>query len=75
MRATAATMAARRAAEAGSRTWSAAAWTRSSCPAQEKNTCAADITLTEADLATIDEILPNGGFGACYAEPSLPTWI
>ncbi|MET9386674.1 aldo/keto reductase [Streptomyces sp. NPDC002928] len=39
----------------------------------EENTRAADITLSEADLAAIDEILPRGGFGARYAQ--MPTWI
>jgi aryl-alcohol dehydrogenase-like predicted oxidoreductase len=39
----------------------------------EENTRAADVTLTEADLAAIDEILPSGGFGARYAQ--MPTWI
>ncbi|WP_416986228.1 aldo/keto reductase [Streptomyces sp. T028] len=41
----------------------------------EENTGAADVTLTEADLATIAEILPHGGFGARYAEGHVPTWI
>ena len=40
----------------------------------EENTAAADLTLTEADLAAIHEILPTGGFGARYAEHSMPTW-
>jgi aryl-alcohol dehydrogenase-like predicted oxidoreductase len=39
----------------------------------EENTRAAGITLNEADLAAIGEILPNGGFGARYAQ--MPTWI
>jgi aryl-alcohol dehydrogenase-like predicted oxidoreductase len=38
----------------------------------EENTRAADVTLTEADLAAIHDILPAGGFGARYAQ--LPTW-
>ena len=41
----------------------------------EENAGAADLTLTQADLAAIDEILPAGGFGARYAEGSLPTWV
>jgi aryl-alcohol dehydrogenase-like predicted oxidoreductase len=41
----------------------------------EENTAAANLTLTEADLAAIDEILPHGGFGARYAEGGMPTWI
>ncbi|WP_346656979.1 aldo/keto reductase [Streptomyces sp. F001] len=41
----------------------------------EENAGAADVTLTEADLAAIDEILPHGGFGARYAEGHVPTWI
>ncbi len=39
----------------------------------EENARAADITLAETDLATIHEILPDGGFGARYAQ--MPTWI
>lgn len=39
----------------------------------EENTAAADVTLTAADLAAIHDILPDGGFGARYAE--MPTWI
>ena len=41
----------------------------------EENAAAADLTLTDDDLAAITEILPNGGFGARYAEAALPTWI
>jgi aryl-alcohol dehydrogenase-like predicted oxidoreductase len=41
----------------------------------EENTGAARITLSEADLAAIGGILPNGGFGARYAEGHVPTWI
>ncbi|MER5540704.1 aldo/keto reductase [Streptomyces mirabilis] len=41
----------------------------------EENTGAADVTLTGAELAAIDEILPHGGFGARYAEGHVPTWI
>ncbi|MEV2211026.1 aldo/keto reductase [Streptomyces sp. NPDC050997] len=41
----------------------------------EENTGAADLTLTQADLKAIDEILPHGGFGARYADGHVPTWI
>ncbi|MEZ0109075.1 aryl-alcohol dehydrogenase-like predicted oxidoreductase [Catenulispora sp. EB89] len=41
----------------------------------EENIGAADVVLSEADLAAVDEILPHGGFGARYQEASLPTWI
>lgn len=41
----------------------------------EENAGAADVILTKADLAAIDEILPHGGFGARYAEEHVPTWI
>ncbi|WP_433187439.1 aldo/keto reductase [Actinoallomurus sp. CA-150999] len=41
----------------------------------EENTAAADVTLTEADLAAVREILPHGGFGARYAEGYVPTWV
>lgn len=41
----------------------------------EENAGAADVTLTGAELAAIDEILPHGGFGARYAEGHVPTWI
>jgi aryl-alcohol dehydrogenase-like predicted oxidoreductase len=41
----------------------------------EENTAATDVTLTEADLAAIDAILPHGGFGARYVERSMPTWV
>ncbi|MFC9457095.1 aldo/keto reductase [Streptomyces sp. NPDC056983] len=40
-----------------------------------ENAGAADVTLSEADLAAIREILPSGGFGARYAEQAMPTWI
>nr|WSS66212.1 aldo/keto reductase [Streptomyces sp. NBC_01177]WSS73233.1 aldo/keto reductase [Streptomyces sp. NBC_01175] len=40
----------------------------------EENTGAADLTLTDTDLKTIDEILPHGGFGARYAGGHVPTW-
>jgi aryl-alcohol dehydrogenase-like predicted oxidoreductase len=41
----------------------------------EENVGAADLTLTNADLKAIDEILPHGGFGARYAGGNVPTWI
>ncbi|NEA59639.1 aldo/keto reductase [Streptomyces sp. SID13666] len=41
----------------------------------EENTGAADLTLTDTDLKAIDEILPQGGFGARYAGGHVPTWI
>ena len=40
----------------------------------EENTRAADVTLTDADLAAIGNILPHGGFGARYAEQAMPAW-
>lgn len=41
----------------------------------EENANAADVTLTEADLAAICEILPAGGFGARYADGHVPNWV
>ncbi|WP_020121598.1 hypothetical protein [Streptomyces canus] len=41
----------------------------------EGNAHAADVTLTEADLGAIHEILPNSGFGARYAEEHVPNWV
>ncbi|MET9090145.1 aldo/keto reductase [Streptomyces sp. NPDC004237] len=41
----------------------------------EENAAAADVALTAADLAAIDEILPNGGSGARYPEGHVPTWV
>jgi aryl-alcohol dehydrogenase-like predicted oxidoreductase len=41
----------------------------------EENAHAADVTLTDADLAAIHEILPTGGFGARYAEEHIPDWV
>ena len=41
----------------------------------EENAHAADVTLTEADLAAIHEILPTGGFGARYAEEHVLNWV
>ncbi|MGW1554063.1 aldo/keto reductase [Streptomyces sp. NPDC002346] len=40
----------------------------------EENTAAAEVTLTEAELTAIREILPYGGFGARYADGHVPTW-
>jgi aryl-alcohol dehydrogenase-like predicted oxidoreductase len=40
----------------------------------EENARAAGVTLTGADLATIGDILPDGGFGARYPERAMPTW-
>jgi aryl-alcohol dehydrogenase-like predicted oxidoreductase len=40
----------------------------------EENVGAVDVTLSSDDLATIDEILPSGGFGARYDENNLPSW-
>jgi aryl-alcohol dehydrogenase-like predicted oxidoreductase len=39
-----------------------------------ENVGAADFTLDQADLDRITAILPTGGFGARYADESLPTW-
>jgi len=41
----------------------------------EENFAAADLSLTEADLAAVHEILPNGGVGARYAAGMTPTWV
>ncbi|MFV2197705.1 aldo/keto reductase [Nocardiopsis sp. LOL_012] len=41
----------------------------------EENARAAEVTLTEADLAAIDEILPEGGFGDRYPQRSMPSWV
>jgi aryl-alcohol dehydrogenase-like predicted oxidoreductase len=40
----------------------------------EENAGAAEVTLTDADLAAIGDILPAGGFGARYAGQAMPTW-
>lgn len=40
----------------------------------EENVGAVDLSLTEADLARIAEILPTGGFGSRYPEGMSPTW-
>jgi aryl-alcohol dehydrogenase-like predicted oxidoreductase len=41
----------------------------------EENAGAADLTLTDADVKAVDEILPQGGFGARYTTGHVPTWI
>jgi aryl-alcohol dehydrogenase-like predicted oxidoreductase len=41
----------------------------------EENAGAADVVLTPEDLARIQEIVPDGAFGARYAEGSVPVWI
>ncbi|NUO40767.1 MAG: aldo/keto reductase [Streptomyces sp.] len=41
----------------------------------EENAAAADLTLTDADLEAIAEILPHGGFGARYAAEHVPVWV
>jgi aryl-alcohol dehydrogenase-like predicted oxidoreductase len=41
----------------------------------QENTRAAEVSLTDSDLAAIDQILPEGGFGARYTEGQAPTWI
>jgi aryl-alcohol dehydrogenase-like predicted oxidoreductase len=40
----------------------------------EENVGAAEVSLTEADLARVREILPTGGFGARYPDAMMPTW-
>ncbi|MCC9146585.1 MULTISPECIES: aldo/keto reductase [unclassified Arthrobacter] len=40
----------------------------------EENVGAANLALTETDLARIKEILPEGGFGSRYPEGLRPTW-
>jgi aryl-alcohol dehydrogenase-like predicted oxidoreductase len=39
-----------------------------------ENVAASDLELSDSDLERIDEILPNGGFGARYIDRLLPTW-
>lgn len=39
-----------------------------------ENLGAADVTLTDADLKRVDEILPNGSYGQRYPEQYMPTW-
>ena len=40
----------------------------------EENVGAADVTLTGADLERIQEIVPQGAFGARYTEERMPVW-
>jgi len=40
----------------------------------EENVGAAEVRLSEADLARIREILPRGGFGARYIDAWMPSW-
>jgi aryl-alcohol dehydrogenase-like predicted oxidoreductase len=40
----------------------------------EENVGSIDVELSPTDLARVEEILPNGGFGARYPEAALPTW-
>jgi aryl-alcohol dehydrogenase-like predicted oxidoreductase len=39
-----------------------------------ENVAAADVSLSAADLARIDEILPDGAYGSRYPEAMLPQW-
>ena len=39
-----------------------------------ENAAAADVSLTDDDLARIHEILPHGAYGARYPEAMLPQW-
>lgn len=41
----------------------------------EENLAAADVTLSQPDLARIDEIIPNGAVGARYVPAHLPAWV
>ncbi|MFC4630131.1 aldo/keto reductase [Promicromonospora alba] len=41
----------------------------------EDNIAGADLVLTESDLAAIDRILPEGAFGARYADGQVPAWV
>ena len=41
----------------------------------EENLGAADVTLSRADLDRITGIVPNGAFGARYAEGRVPVWV
>jgi aryl-alcohol dehydrogenase-like predicted oxidoreductase len=41
----------------------------------EDNIAGADLVLTASDLAAIDTILPDGAFGARYADGQVPTWV
>ncbi len=39
-----------------------------------ENVAAAEVELTAADLARVNEILPNGSFGGRYPEAMMPRW-
>ena len=41
----------------------------------EENAGAAEVSLTDDDLAKIDEILPEGAYGSRYAEAMTPEWV
>jgi diketogulonate reductase-like aldo/keto reductase len=38
------------------------------------NAAAADVRLTDDDLAGVNEILPEGAFGGRYPEAMMPQW-
>lgn len=40
----------------------------------EQNVAAADVELTDDDLARINEILPDGAYGSRYPEAMMPNW-
>jgi aryl-alcohol dehydrogenase-like predicted oxidoreductase len=40
----------------------------------EENLAAAEVALTDTDLARIMEILPTGGYGARYPTEYMPVW-
>jgi aryl-alcohol dehydrogenase-like predicted oxidoreductase len=39
-----------------------------------ENVAAADVELTDEDLASVHEILPEGAFGSRYPEAMMPQW-
>jgi aryl-alcohol dehydrogenase-like predicted oxidoreductase len=39
-----------------------------------ENAAAADVELTDGDLARVAEILPDGAFGSRYPEAMMPKW-
>lgn len=41
----------------------------------EDNIAGTDLALTDSDLATIERVLPNGAFGARYADGQVPAWV
>lgn len=41
----------------------------------EENAGAAEVELSDGDLARIDEILPEGAYGSRYAEGMTPQWV